>query len=171
MFGDNLWSLIKDEFKKYPAQERVARLLMEHGLSVRNNRIYCGNIELGHSAVAKAAGADRRVIGMTISSIQSSKKLRVIFGNLLPTCSFKNVAPQMNWGVLEILPEDVSSPGIISRVTGIIAEEGISIRQAIADDPHIHQSPKAFIITERPIPARLLPKIKGLEGVSGVVIY
>ena len=166
-----MWGLIKEEFEKFPAQERVARLLMELGLSVKEGEIHCGEISLSHTAIAKAANTDRRTVNMTVNSIEASKKLNSIYSNLLPTCSFKEVAPIMSWGVLEILPEDVSSPGIIARVTGIIANEDISIRQIIADDPHIHQNPKAFIITERPIPARLLPKIKSVEGVGGVSIY
>jgi predicted regulator of amino acid metabolism with ACT domain len=165
-----LWGLIKDEFDGYPAQERVARLMMEHGLSVKGGRIYCGDVRLSATALADASGTDRRAVNVTVTAIEGNRKLRRIFENLLPTCSFKTVAPQMGWGVLEILPEDVSSPGIISRVTTIIADEGISIRQAMADDPQMHQNPRAFIITERPIPARLLPKIKSLKGVRGVVI-
>jgi predicted regulator of amino acid metabolism with ACT domain len=166
-----MWGLIKDSFGKYPAQEKVARLLMEHGLALRDGEIYCGDIKLSHTAVAEAAGTDRRAVNITIDTIQASKALRSIFSKLLPTCSLKEVAPLMKWGVLEILPEDVSGAGIISGVTGIIAEEGISIRQVIADDPHIHQDPKAFIVTERPIPTRLLPRIKSVKGVSGVSIY
>ena len=166
-----MWDEIKKEFAGYPAQEKVARLMMVHGLSVRGGRVYCGRIEQSYSALAEVSGTDRRAVKGTISRIERSKKLAPIFSDLASICSFKNIATRMRWGIVEILPRDVTGPGIISGVTAIIAEEGISIRQIIADDPDFTENPKAFIITERPIPARLLPRIKSVDGVDAVVIH
>jgi hypothetical protein len=77
----------------------------------------------------------------------------------------------MGWGVLEIIPDDVSRPGILAEITKMIAGANISIRQVIADDPDMVANPRAFIITERPIPGGLLPNVKAVKGVKGVVIY
>ena len=145
--------------------------MMELGLSVRDGSPYCGNVQISFSALAKACGTDRRIVTSTIETIEASKLLSSIFFNIQPTCSYKNVAPIMNWGVLEIVPDDVNQPGIISAVTGILAKKGISIRQVIADDPDVAEQPKAFIVTESQIPGRLLQKIKEVPGVSAVVIY
>jgi len=41
---------------------------------------------------------------------------------LQPTCHLKEVAPQMNWGVVEIIPVDASTPGILASVSSIIAK-------------------------------------------------
>ena len=41
---------------------------------------------------------------------------------LQPTCHLKEVAPQMNWGVVEIIPIDASMPGILASVSSIIAK-------------------------------------------------
>jgi len=166
-----MWDIIKKEFDGYPAQEKVARLVLEHGLSVKGGKVFCGSIEQSYSALALVSGTDRRAVKSTIARIQRSRTLAPIFSGLLSTCSFKNIATRMKWGMVEILPRDVTGPGIISGVTGIIADEGISIRQIIADDPELNENPKAFIITERPIPSRLLPRIKGVEGVQAVVIH
>ena len=166
-----MWDVIRKEFEGYPAQEKVARLLLEHGLCVKDGSVLCGRIEQSYTALAKASGTNRRAVKATISTIEKSKFLAPIFSGLLSTCSFKNIATRMKWGMVEILPRDVTSPGIIAKVTGIIAEEGISIRQIIADDPNLNEDPKAFIITERPIPPRLLPKIKSVPGVQAVVIH
>ena len=166
-----MWSNVSSNFDKYPAQQKVAQMMMELGLSVRNGIPYCANIRLSLSAIADACGTDRRIVTATIETIEANKFLKDIFDNLQPTCSFKNIAPIMKWGVLEIVPDDVNQPGIISEVSGIIAKEGISIRQFIADDPDVHADPRAFIVTNTQIPGRLLQKIKSVKGVSAVVIY
>ncbi len=166
-----MWSNISQYFDKYPAQEKVAQMMMELGLSVRDGTPYCANIRLSLSALADACGTDRRIVTATIETIEASKVLKDIFENLQPTCSFKNLAPIMKWGVLEIVPDDVNQSGIISEVSGIIAKEGISIRQFIADDPDVYAEPRAFMVTSTPIPGRLLQKIKSVKGVSAVVIY
>jgi len=166
-----MWSNISEYFEKYPAQEKVAQKMMEVGISVRNGSPYCGDIKITLSAMAEACGTDRRIVTSTMNTIESSKFLTGIFSNVLPVCSYKKVAPFMKWGVLEIVPEDVNRPGIISSVTGVLAKEGINIRQVIADDPDIASQPKTFIVTESQIPGKLLGKIKDLPGVGAVVIY
>ena len=57
-----------------------------------------------------------------------------IYFKLKPTCHLKDVAKMMNWSVIEIIPEDPSIPGILAGVTKILADEKISVRQAIVDD-------------------------------------
>ncbi len=166
-----MWDIVKVKFENYPAQEKIAEKLMEHGISVKNGLLYSGDIYMPGTALAKATGTDRRVVLSTIQTIMHDPELENIFANIRPICSFKDVAPSMKWGVLEIQPEDVARPGIVADVTQILARENISLRQIIADDPGIHKKPKAFFISEKPIPAKLLPMIKELDGVRGVSIY
>ncbi len=166
-----MWSNISQQFEKYPAQEKVAQMMMEYGIGVKEKTPYCGEIAISFSALAKASGTDRRIVTATIETIATSKFLSSIFSNIQPTASYKNVAPIMNWGVLEIVPENVNQPGIISQVTGILAKKDISIRQVIADDPDVAEQPKAFIVTESQIPGKLLQQIKDVPGVSSVAIY
>lgn len=165
-----MWDKIEKHFRKYPSQMRVAQVLFQRGLCVRSGVMNCGGVRISDTAVAEAAQTDRRTVLATLETIKRTEELRDIFSALEPVCSFKNVANQMGWGVLEILPDNVSRPGILADITKMIAESGISIRQVIADDPEMSESPKAFIITERPVPLRLLPKIKEVKGVKGVVI-
>jgi len=145
--------------------------MFEHGLIVSNGTVFCGGISVTDTALAKAADTDRRTVLATIATIEQEEELNIIFTKLHSTCSFKEVAPYMGWGVVEIIPEDVSAVGILAGLSEIIASAGISVRQAIVDDPDMHEDPRAFVITERPIPAALLPKIKEIKGVKGVVIY
>ena len=61
--------------------------------------------------------------------------------------------------------------GILARVSTLISNEGISIRQAITEDPELSDEATLTIICEEEIPAKLIPKIKKAKGVGRVIIY
>lgn len=166
-----MWDRIGRYFTRFPAQGRVAQLMFLHGLTVKEHAVFCGDMEISDTSIAKAANTDRRTVLAAIDTIRQEEELRNIFTRLIATCSFKDVAPYMGWGVIEIIPEDVSAVGILSETTRMIADAGISVRQTIADDPDMHENPRAFIITERPVPGALVPRIRDINGVKGVVIY
>ncbi len=165
-----MWKHITKYFKDYPKREIVAKKMLEYGLRVKNEKIYCGNIELSDSKVARALKIDRRSISSTLDTINKNKFLKDIFSKLYPTCHLKDVASELNWGVIEIIPKDPSKPGILAEVTRIIAENNISVRQAIVDDFELTEEPKLFIITENNIPSKILPKLKSVEGVKSILI-
>jgi predicted regulator of amino acid metabolism with ACT domain len=166
-----MWKRLADSFKDYPSRAMVAQKLLEYGVCVKGGVAYCGNVEIGDTAIARATGTDRRTVRATLDKIERDRGLKMTFENLMPTCSLKTVASAMKWGVIEILPEDVRRPGILCEVTKIISEAHISIRQTIADDPDLVREPKAVVVTESPIPPELLPRIKAIRGIKGVVIY
>ena len=165
-----MWAKLKPHFKGFPAQERIAQLMVTYGLRVKDGAVYAGEIELADSAIARAVGVDRRVVTATLATIEKTALLRDFFGKLWPVCHLGNVAPLMGWGAIEILPTNASKPGILAGTSTIIAEAGISVRQVIVDDPEIFEDPRALLITEKPVPERLLPRIRNLDGVRGVVL-
>jgi predicted regulator of amino acid metabolism with ACT domain len=166
-----MWNHIEQHFKEYPSQAKIAQKMLEYGLKIKNNTIYCGEIALSASKIAQAFTVDRRVIISTIKTITKVPDLNKIFSNLLPTCHLKEVAPHMHWGVIEIIPDDPSTPGILAEVATIIAQHNISIRQAIVDDFEFSEEPRLFIVTEKQIPGTIIPKIRQGKGVKGVLIY
>ncbi|OGS50511.1 MAG: hypothetical protein A3K65_07085 [Euryarchaeota archaeon RBG_16_68_12] len=166
-----MWAKLRSFFGKFPAQEKVAQLMVIHGLRVREGRVYAGEIEVSDTAMARAARVDRRVVTATTRTIMRNPELLRFFERLTPVCHLREVAPLMGWGAIEIIPTSASRPGILAGVAGVIAEAGISIRQVIVDDPELLDDPHAFIVTEQPIPERLLPKIKSVEGVKSVVLH
>ena len=166
-----MWKKLYSSFQKFPAQQKVAELLLMYGLRVEGNAVFCGNIELSHSKIARAVGVDRRAVVSTVETIEKNKDLRKIFMMLQPTCHLKEVAPHMNWGVVEIIPVDASMPGILASVSSIIAKAKISIRQAIVDDFRLSKEPRLFIVTEKPLPGSMISKIRESKGVKGVVSY
>ena len=160
-----------EKFGNYPAQLKVVRTMVELGLSVKEGKMYCADIELSSSSIARAIRVDRRAITSTIETIEEDDELSNIFSRFMPTSSFKDVAPTLGWGVIEIVPTDPRLPGILARVSDLIARKKISIRQAIADDPELTEDPRLFIITKGPIPFEMIHEIKMVEGVKSIVIY
>ena len=166
-----MWRQIVKYFNKYPKQRKLAQILLRYGLRINNNKIYCGEIELPDTKIARAFEIDRRVISSTIDTIMKNEELKTVFSNLIPTCHLKDVAPKMKWGVIEIIPTDARAPGIIADIAAIIADNNISIRQAIVDDFELSEEPRLFIVTEKQIPGSLLPEIRKTNGVKAVVVY
>lgn len=166
-----MWKKIATHFNKYPGRRIIAQKLLEYGLKIKGKKVYCGEIELSNSKIARAFNVDRRIITSTIETITKNEDLEKVFTKLKPTCHLKDVAPKMNWGVIEIIPEDPSMPGILAEVSKMIAEKNISIRQAIVDDFEFYEEPRLFIVTEKPIPPNLITKIRNVKGVKAVLIY
>jgi len=166
-----MWKEISKYFQDYPKRKIIAQKMLEYGLKIKNNKIYCGEIQLTDTNIARALQTDRRAILTTINHIQNKPELKKIFTKLKPTCHLKDIAPDMNWGVIEIIPKDASQPGIIAEVSKIISDKKISIRQAIVDDFELSEEPRLFIVTEKNIPSEILPKIKKAKGVKAVLIY
>lgn len=165
-----MWANLTKHFSRYPAQARVARLLLRYGFSVQDGEIWAGEVGLTDTGLARAAGVDRRVVKATVETIEGGGSLHKVFSRLVPTCHLREAAPSLGWGVLEIVPTDASEPGILAGVATIIADHGISVRQALVEDPEFAEEPRLYIITEHPIPAALLPEIQDVRGVSEVVL-
>ena len=166
-----MWRKIAKYFNRYPKRRKLAQKLLEYGLKVRDHKIFCGEIELSDSKIARAFDIDRRIISSTIKTISEKEDLRKVFSRLKPTCHLKDVATEMNWGVIEIIPEDPSMPGILADVSTIVADANISVRQTIVDDFELSEEPRLFIVAEKQIPGALIPKIRKAKGVKAVLIY
>ncbi len=166
-----MWDLLTKYFRRYPAQTKVAQTLLRHGLRVEEDGVYCGDIALPDAGLARACNVDRRIISSTVETILEQDDLRRVYENLSPTVLLKDAAPEMGWGVLEIVPTDAHEPGILARVATVIAAHDVSIRQAIVDDPDLVDEPRLYIVTEDPIPMDVIPGIKDGPGVRSVVLH
>ena len=170
--GVRMWGRIQEAFKDYPAQLSVARVLFKYGLRVREGgEVACGDIRIPSIQVAREAGVDRRVVDATAKTILKRRGVREIFENLEPIPYLKGVAQRLGMGVIEILPEDATRPGIISEVTRVLSKSGISIRQAVADDPYFVAQPKLTIITDEPVRGDVIEALRKLPSVQSVIVY
>lgn len=80
-------------------------------------------------------------------------------------------APALGLGVIVITPGDASRTGILGQVATAVAEYGLSIRQAVTEDPYLTENPLLTIITDDNIPGELIDELKKVPGVKGVTIY
>ena len=166
-----MWDKIANYFEKYPSQAKVARYLLRYGLRIDRDHVFCGDVRIADSSLARAAGVDRRVVKSTLETIKGDPTLLKFFSQLQPTNHLKNAASAMGWSAIEIVPTDAHEPGIIASVAEILSRSQISIRQAIVDDPMTSEEPKLFIVTECQVPSDLIPMIRQSKGVKGVTIY
>jgi len=167
-----VWRKTSEYFKAYPERLSVAKVLVENGLSIKNGKIYCNEIEVPVLKVARVAKVDRRTVVETIKMIQTNDELRLIFTHMRSAgLSLKEIARPLNLGVVEITPDDPRTIGILAKAASIIAEEKISIRQALSDDPELSPEPKLTLIADRKLPGKLIPKFLKIEGVAKVSVY
>jgi hypothetical protein len=167
-----MWSNVKRYFEGHPERLRITRVLIENGLSARGGKIYLNDIEIPPVRVARAAGVDRRTVKETLNAIKSDLELRLIFEGIRSSgLSLKEIAKHLNLGVVEITPVDAKIPGILASSATILAKNGLSIRQAIVDDPELSPEPKLSLIVEKKIPGELIPDLLNVKGVAKVSVY
>ena len=167
-----MWGQIKQFFKDLPAQERVARLLFERGFQVNEEgKVVSGTIEIPHTQIGKEVGVERRAVDSTVQTILSKPELKNIYMNLRQVCSLQEVAREFNLSVIIFVPENASQKGIIADVTKKVSEYGLSIRQALAEDPSTSNHPHLTLILEGEIPSELISEIRRLPGTRSITVY
>ena len=167
-----MWNSIKKHFEGYPERLKVARVLVENGLSARDGKIYLNQIEVPPVRIGRVAGVDRRTVNGALKTIKANRELRVIFEELRSAGhSLKEIAKPLNLGVVEITPVDAKTAGILANSATLLAEAGLSIRQAIVDDPELSPEPKLTLIVEKKIPGELIPELLKITGVAKVAVY
>ena len=170
-----MWQYINENFRKFPSQQKVLVKMISLGLSSRRDfegvpRIYCGDVEVKASALASALGIDRRAVLDALDKIANDERLQSFFSDISPVPNFGKVSSHLGMGVIQILPESATKPGIIAGISKLFSQEGISIRQVIVDDPELSDSPRATIVTDGQIPPGLISEIKKIQGVQAVLL-
>ncbi len=155
---------IMAKFEGSPSQQRVIRLLLERGFSVNDEgRVVSGGIEIPNTQIAREIGVDRRVVDSTTDAILADEKLKRIFQNISQIPSLMDLAPVLDLSTLTIAVTDAGQKGIVATITGLLAENGISIRQTVSEDPEFTDEPRLHIVTDEPIPGDLLNDLRKLE--------
>ena len=167
-----MWSKVVKHLADHPERLAVAKKLIENGLNIKNGKIYLNEIEIPFIGIARAANVDRRTVVRTIRDIESNPELRVLFRNLRSAGhSLREVARHIGLGVIEITPTDAKIPGILAGAATILSKRGISIRQALVDDPELSPEPRLTLIAEREIPGEVISEVLKIKGVLKVSVY
>lgn len=162
---------IMGKFENSPSQQAVIRLLLERGFSVNDDgRVVSGGIEIPNTGIAREVNVDRRVVDATTSAILDDEELRRIFQNISAVPSLKDLAPVLDLTVLTVYVLDAEAVGIVAKVTQLVAERNISIRQTLNDDPEFAEEPKLTIITDSELPGDLINQINALPFVRKLEI-
>jgi predicted regulator of amino acid metabolism with ACT domain len=157
---------IMAKFAGSPGQQAVVRLLLERGFSVNDTgRVVSGGIEIPNTQVATEVGVDRRVVDSTTDALLADDELRPIFHNISAVPSLRDLAPVLDLSVLTVEVGDAEEAGIVARVTTVIAEHDVSIRQTISEDPEFTDEPRLSIITDEALPSEVLTELRKLEFV------
>ncbi|MCE8425863.1 MAG: amino acid-binding protein [Candidatus Methanoperedens sp.] len=167
-----MWSVIQEKFKNHPAQEKVIRLLLERGFQINEKgRVVSGKIEIAHTQIAHEIGVDRRVVDSTCETILEDERLMQIFRKVRTIPFLRDVAPQLGLGVIIIMPDNAARKGLLGNIATAVAEHGISIRQAVSDDPIISENPRLTIITDSKVSGELVNTLTKTKGVQSVTVY
>jgi predicted regulator of amino acid metabolism with ACT domain len=161
---------VKEGFGGLPSQEKVAMLLLRHGIRVEKGTAYCNDIKQSDAAIARAAGVDRRVVRSALDRISSVPELDKVFSKLQSMLLLADVAQEIDCTTVEIIPTDAMMPGILAGVMDVIYRGGLSVRQAVVDDPGVRADSHLIIVVDGQIPPELLPAIKQSRGVLSVIL-
>lgn len=167
-----MWSMIVDYMRGHSERLAVVKVLLENGFCIKDDRIYCNEVEIATVSVARIAKVNRRTVSETISMINKDEKLKEIFSYIRSAgLSLKEAAKYLDLGVIEITPTDPRTVGILAKAASLIVEQGLSIRQALVDDPELFPEPKLTLIVGGEIPGELVTKFLKINGVDKVSIY
>ena len=144
-------------------------MLLRMGASVRDGKAYCGDVELSDAALGRAAGVDRRVVRSAIEKICGDRKLNEFFAGLRPIALLADVAHMIGCSTLVIIPTNASIPGILADVSAVTLAAGISIRQAVIDDPD-GKSARLLIVMDGTLPHELIPSLQRCRGVASIIL-
>ncbi len=167
----SLWERVRTLLEGHPERLQVARTLIENGLSVRDGNVYLNEIEIADARLARAAHVDRRTIGETVQVIERDPQLGSIFRNLRSAGpSLRGVAKQLDLGVVEITAEDAHAIGILAGASRLLADAGLSVRQALVGDPDLEPDPKLTLICDRPVPGHVVQEMLRVRGIARVTV-
>ncbi|TFF86228.1 MAG: hypothetical protein EU551_02165 [Promethearchaeota archaeon] len=177
---ENFWENIYEIFERKPKRESVIKLLLQLGFSIKKIdiidnkkedsenkkpykvKVYCGKVKIPTRSIADALDIDRRSVISAIEDIAEISELYKIFSNIKPAGLFLE---GQNRSIIEITANSKES-GIIAKVTELIADENISVRQILATDPDLDPNPKLIILTNREITGDIMAKILEVNGVE-----
>ena len=133
-----MWRQISKRLRDYPGRLKVAKTLVELGLSVREGSIYCGEVRNQDDESRRRRPG---TVMETTEFIESDPMLQPVFKGLKPAGPFlPNVARFLGYCVIDVCanPHEV---GIVTEASALI-----SIRQAVADDPHLTPEPRLTLV-------------------------
>ncbi len=165
-----IWERILEVFRGRDRQLEVVKLLIRYGLSVREGVVYLDTVKIPYSSIASALSIDRRVVVEAIKTLEGDSVLREFFTELRPAGPFLiGVSRLLGYTTLIVVPYR-DQPGILSSISSILADAGLNIVQVIAEEPHLTDEQKLYIIVEGEVPGDIINRISRLDIVKNLIL-
>ncbi|AGI47546.1 putative regulator of amino acid metabolism, contains ACT domain [Thermoplasmatales archaeon BRNA1] len=160
---------VSKHFEHYPSRLAVAELMLKHGISVKNDDAYIGDVKQSDSSIARAANVDRRVVRSTIEDISTDPVLSALFSKLDSMVVLADAASLLGCSAIEVVPDDARRPGVMAGIMNVLSRAGINIRQAVVTGEENEVS-HLIITVDGDIPGYVMTEIRGSPGVASVII-
>ncbi|WP_297068815.1 regulator of amino acid metabolism, contains ACT domain protein [Thermococcus sp.] len=161
--------LIEEYFKCYPARKKLVEALIRYGISVRNGRTYCGDIEIPISELARVVGVNRKIVYHTIEMIQHQNALRLLFEKLQPELKIEEIAPMMNWEVLEVELDEKLHKKAVAGILGVVSKEKGKLISVHLCNLY-GEIPRLSIVLDTPLRSETLVRIRNIPGVKKMLL-
>ncbi len=99
-----MFLILEQYFKDYPTKLKIVKGLFEHGISVRNGKLYLNSIEISISEVSKAFSVNRRTVYDTIKLIDSKDELSAVMQNIRPSVDRTGASALMGCEIVTLVP-------------------------------------------------------------------
>lgn len=166
-----MWKSIEKHFAHRTAGRRVVEAFLRFGFSVHpDGAVFAGPVEMAPAKIGRALGVDRRVVIDTARQIAEHEALLDIFYRLQPRAYIGESAKKLGFDSIELSATDARSVGIVSQVTGLLAEHKIRIRQIIADDPDLFPEPKLSVVVDGKLSTKALIALRKLPSAEKITI-
>ncbi|MEM4348602.1 MAG: ACT domain-containing protein [Candidatus Anstonellaceae archaeon] len=161
--------VVEEKFAGQRAKLKVVNCLLRLGLSVsKQGKIYCEKIEISPAKMARALGVDRRVIIQTAKEIVADPTLFSVFSHMLPIANVASAAKFLGHDSFEVGAEP-HEVGVVAKVSKVLADHKISIRQIITDDPDLYPDPKMIVVVEGKLPQKAVEQLRKL-GLNSILL-
>ena len=162
---------LKPFLESYDKKSQVIRTLLKFGLKVNEKgEIFCGEIKIPYSSIAKAAAVDRRTVKKVVDEIKRNSFLKEFFTNIEPAGPFlRGVAKLLGYRCIVIEPIK-DQPGILAHVSTILAKRNINIVQVVAEDPNIYPQQKLYVITDQDVPGEVIEEMLSNPVIKSVTV-
>ncbi len=162
--------LILDQyFKESPTKHRIVSGLFDHGISVRNGKLYLNDIEISISEVSKAFSVNRRTVYETIRAIEAREELKSVMASIRPTVDRTAASSLMGCEVVTIIPMkgcfNKSLETFLSTASSYLCH--LSELSAINDKRDDNYVRATFDI---PIPEKIFEELEKCSCISKIVI-
>lgn len=164
-----MFLILEQYFREHPTKLKVVRGLFEHGISVRNSKLYLNNIEISISEVSKAFSVNRRTVYDTIRLIDSKEELRAVMQSIKPSVDRTGASALMGCEIVSLVP----MKGCFSKTVETFLSTASSYLCHLSEIHAVNESNGEDHITavfDIPVPRKVFQELEKCSCISKIII-